>query len=181
MTIPTGHLQTRKVVTDLGGILADLLDSAHTGYLRLAAEDALLVDGGATVLTFEDGVPVAATHTETDRAGADALADAAVANLYRIECYDLSADTLAEVSWHTDERARIPPELPAEQLAGDNDLAARTRERTPATRATDHDAPCDAVLSFLDDESAIEKIRSHAREEARERAKSWGIDVDTGR
>lgn len=174
MRLPEGRLHDRQVSSDLGETLATALKESFTGYLRLAADDALLSDDGATVLTFEDGVPVAATHTDRDRDGADALADAAVASLYRLELRELDRTALPAV--HHTERAQVPPALPAEQLVGDARLATRTREAaeddTPET-----DTGLDAVESFLDDEETIETIRAQARAEARERADEWGFGV----
>jgi len=76
--------------------------------------------------------------------------------------------------------------MPAERLAGDPDLAARTRERAPDERVTDGkpespatDEGMDAVEAFLEDEGKIEAIREQARTEARERAQEWGLtDVE---
>lgn len=179
MTLPEGQLRARRVVPDLGETLATALDDSVTGYLRLESDDALLLDGGgATVLTFEDGVPVAATHTGRDSDGAEALADAAVANLYRLELRTL--DRGAMPTFHDAGSARVPPALPAEQLVGDAALAARTREAAPDGRTREGTADAgtlDAVESFLDDEAAIETIRDRARTEARERADEWGFEV----
>jgi hypothetical protein len=189
MNLPEGQLRTRRVVSDLGGILVDALDWELTGYLRLESEGLLLDGGGATVLTLEAGVPVAATHTGSDRVGADALADAAVDGLYRLELRELPVDDLPAV--HHCDRARVPPALPAEQLVGDSNLVARTREAAPDDRLPDAatDEPgLEAVESFLDDDEAIATIRDRARSEARERADEWGFETvdrddpaDTGR
>jgi hypothetical protein len=75
--------------------------------------------------------------------------------------------------------------MPAERLAGDPDLAARTRAKAPDDRVrespggdsdSDEVAQQSAVEAFLEDEGKIEAIREQAREEARERAAEWGLD-----
>lgn len=178
MTVPDGRLRARRVVADLGGPLADALDWALTGYLRLESDSLLLDERGATILTVEEGVPVAATHTGGDAAGAEALAEAAAEGLYRLELRELEAAKLPE--FHHHDRARVPPTLPANQLVGDSELVARTRERAPETRLAEagSDEPgLAAVESFLDDGEAISSIRDRARSEARSRADEWGFET----
>lgn len=176
MTVPEGRLRARRVVADLGGPLERALDEELTGYLRLESDGLLLDDGGATVLTLEAGVPVAAAHTERDCDGADALADAAAEGLYRLELRALDDDRLP--AFHSRETARVPPALPARQLVGDADLVARTREAAQAANIRETDSPgLEAVESFLDDDEAIGAIRERARFEARDRADEWGFET----
>ena len=178
MTLPEGQLRARRVVADLGGPLADALEYRLTGYLRLESDGLLLDDGEATVLTFEEGVPVAATHTGGDSVGAEALADAAVGGLYRLELRELASGELPTV--HHRDRARVSPTLPAKQLVGDSNLVARTREAAPESRLTERatgEPGLAAVESFLDDGDAISSIRDRARSEARERADEWGFEA----
>lgn len=177
MTIPEGQLRDRRVVSELGGPLADALDWELTGYLRLESDGLLLDGGGATLLTFEAGIPVAATHTGSDAVGADALADAGADGFYRLELRELTDKELPAV--HDSERARVSPTLPAKQLAGDSDLVARTREAAPEARlaGTNGEPGLAAVESFLDDAEAISSIRDRARSEARERADEWGFQT----
>jgi len=71
--------------------------------------------------------------------------------------------------------------MAADRLAGDPDLAERTRTAAPAEWEADaesggEDGSLDAVEAFLDDEEKIAAIRDRAREEARERAEQWGLD-----
>jgi hypothetical protein len=167
-----GTFLSRQVTADLRDPLETALDGRLTGYLRIASEGGLLLESGATVLTFEDGVPRAAFRTDGDTAGADALADAAVAALYRIERYELSSSELAT---HHDADARVPPALPAEQLVGDGTLVSRTREH--ASGDAPDDPGFEAVHSFLEDQKTIATIRERARTEARERADSWDFPV----
>ncbi len=175
MKLPQGQLVRKRVVDDLGTALVNALDSALTGYARLEAQDALLLDAtGVGVLTFDSGVPVVAYHTGTDNGGNAALTDIAVAGPYRLELYELTPDVLTEI--HDTDELRVPPAAPAEQLTGDRDLAARTREAAPPERlngADDTDDSTSAVEAFLDDEEKIEAIQERAREEARERAAEW--------
>jgi hypothetical protein len=178
MNLPEGRTYTPGASTDLREPLDEALESAMTGYLRITSDGLLLDEGGATVLTFEAGVPVAATHTERDTTGADALVDAAVEGVYWYELGKIPAEELPE--FHDSDRARIPPVLPAEQFAGDSDLVARTRDVAPESRlqepATDEPGLA-AVESFLEDADAISTIRDRARSEAHERADQWGFDT----
>lgn len=179
MKLPRGRLRRRRVVTDLATPLSSALEDELTGYVRLESQDVLLLDtDGVGVLTFERGVPVLAYHTGTDRGGPDALADLAVAGPYRIELYELDRDALADA--HGDSALRIEPGLPAERLAGDADLARRTRECAPPEWVGSHDestGELDALEAFLEDEDRISSIREAARREARTRATDWGFDV----
>lgn len=179
MKLPRGRLVRRRVVSDLGTPLSSVLDSGLTGYARLESQDALLLDAdGVGVLTFENGVPMVAYHTGTDTEGPDALADIAVAGPYRLELFELDLDVLSKV--HETEELLVPPELPAEQLAGDSDLVERTREAAPEERLTpsreDHHISS-AVESFLDDESRVTTIRERARDQAKLRADEWGFEI----
>lgn len=176
MKLPRGRLVRRRVVADPGTALASALDAGLTGYARLESQDALLLDAdGVGVLTFEGGVPTAAYHTGTDSAGADALADIAVAGPYRLGLYELDAEALEQV--HESEPLRVEPGMPAERLA-DDELAARTRETAP-DEWVGGEGPSseegDPVEAFLDDEERIESIRERAREEAEQRAEEWGF------
>jgi hypothetical protein len=175
MKLPQGRLVRERVVTDLGTVLSTALDAELTGYARLEAQDALLLDAeGVGVLTFERGVPTVAYHTGTDDGGASALADIAVAGPYRLELYELDAETLGTV--HDTESLRVSPELPAERLAGNHDLAERTLAATPNDRGRDNTKNSEAagaVEAFLDDEETIMAIQSRAREQAEERAEEW--------
>jgi len=70
----------------------------------------------------------------------------------------------------------VPPGMPAARLAGDPDLAERTRAAAPADR-TDEAAPdgTDPLAAFLADDERVAAIQAEAREEARERAAEWGL------
>jgi hypothetical protein len=177
MKLPQGRLVRERVVTDLGTVLSTALDAGLTGYARLEAQDALLLDAeGVGVLTFDGGVPTVAYHTGTEDGGASALADIAVAGPYRLELYELDADALETV--HSTDSLRISPDLPAERLAGDHDLAERTLAAAPDYRGTDgtNEAdPAGAVEAFLDDEERIASIQSRARDQAEERAEEWNF------
>jgi len=178
MNLPSGRLVLSRVVGDPGDALATALDRGLTGYAVLEPQDALLLDGeGEGLLTFEAGVPVAARHTGTGRRGADALADLAVPGPYRVELRAVAAEALDE--YHAETDHRIAVDAAADLLAGDPDLADRTREVAPTSRRADDASDAgsmDAVEAFLDDEEKIDAIRERAREEARERAEQWGLD-----
>ncbi len=177
MKLPRGRLVRRRVVTNPATALEQALEAELTGYARLASQDALLLDAdGLGVLTFERGVPAAAYHTGTDATGPDALTDIAVAGPYRLELYELDAGELAAV--HDTESFRVGPGTPAERLAGDADLAARTREAAPPEwvgRESPAETGTSAVEAFLDDEERIAEIRDRAREEAKQRAAEWDL------
>jgi hypothetical protein len=184
MKLPSGRLVHSRVVDDPGSALAAALDRELTGYAVLEPQETLLLAADARgVLTFSEGVPVLAYHTETDRGGPPALADLAVPGPYRLELVALSDAVLTDL--HDTPALRVPPGMPAERLAGDHDLAARTRASAPDDRVrespggdADSDEPAQesAVEAFLEDEGKIEAIREQAREEARERASEWGLD-----
>lgn len=177
MKLPRGRLIRQRVVSDLTTPLARALDTELTGYARLESQDALLLDAdGAGVLTFSDGVPTVAYHTGTDRGGRDALSDIAVSGPHRVELYALDAEVLSDA--HEAENLLVAPGLPAERLAGDPELADRTREQAPVERCEDTTADSTAAVEeFLEDAETIETIRERAREEAASRADEWGFDV----
>lgn len=172
MKLPRGQLVHSRVVEDATTALATALDSELTGYALLEPQNALLLDGDAGVLTFEDGVPVLAYHAGTDRGGPEALADLAHPGPVRVELYRLPTDELRPA--HEIEELRVPPEMPAEQLGGDSGLADRTRRNAPASRF-DGRGNSNPVAAFLEDEEKIAAIREQAREEARQRADEWGL------
>jgi hypothetical protein len=172
MKLPRGDLLRSRVVDDPGEALAAALDRRLTGYAILEPQDALLLgDETRGVLTFEDGVPVLAYCTDTERGGADALADVAGPGPYSVEIYEIDSSALAEA--HEADDLRVSPGLPAERLGNDRTLVTRTRDAAPDDRLGADDT--DAVEAFLADESQIEAIREQAREEARARAEEWGL------
>ncbi|WP_254839158.1 hypothetical protein [Natronomonas marina] len=169
--IPDGELLRARVVTDLAGPLEDALDRRLDGYAVLSPRETLLSDDGDRgVVTFEDGVPTLVYHAGTDRGGPPALADIG-AGPHRLELYGLDSTHLAVP--HTTDELRVPPGMPAERLAGDADLADRTRRVADEPTETDE---ADAVAAFLEDEAAIEDIRETAREEAQSRADEWDFE-----
>jgi hypothetical protein len=172
--VPQGRLVRSRVVDDPGEVLAAALDRSLTGYAVFEPQDALLFDDGARcVLTFDDGVPVLAYDATADRGGPDVLADLASPGPSRVELYELPAEDLDAVD--DAPPFRVPPDLPADRLAGDPDLAARTREAAPDDRLDDATGDGGAVESFLENEAKIEAIRERARDEAQRRADEWGL------
>ncbi|WP_276300178.1 hypothetical protein [Halorussus lipolyticus] len=195
--LPAGTLVRSRVESDLSGPLSTALDRELTGYAVLEPQDALLLDAdGAGVVAFEKGVPRFAYHTGTGRVGPKALADAAGPGPYDVALRELPGDDLTEFDAFEDSAdgtrpdLRVPPGMPADRLAGDPDLAERTRAVAPPewsggpdgeSRDTDEtptgtDESLDAVEAFLEDDEKIEAIRDRAREEARDRAEQWGLD-----
>ena len=111
MKLPRGSLLKSRVVTDPRDTLADVLDRELTGYAVFESQDSLLLDAdGRGVVTFEDGIPVLAYHTGTDRGGPPALADLAVPGPYHVSVFELDAAALTEVQ-DTD-ALRVPPGMP---------------------------------------------------------------------
>lgn len=181
MKLPRGRLRKSRVVTDPRDVLADVLDRGLNGYAVFESQETLLLDAeGRGVVTFDDGVPVLAYHTGTDRGGPPALADLAVPGPYHVSLYALDPADLDPA--HQADDLRVPPGMPAERLAGDPALADSTRRAAPADRrdpvensdsTDDTGDPQSAVEAFLDDAEKIEAIKDQARAEARERAAEW--------
>lgn len=158
-----------RVVEDAAAALSLALDRELTGHAVLTPQDSLLLDGdGEGVVAFEDGVPTHVVHTGTDRGGSAALADLAVPGPLRVECYAGEDGPVPRTDRHA-----VAPDTPADRLAGDDDLAARTRAAADVEAATED---VDAVEAFLADEQKVEAIRERAREEAAERAAEWGFE-----
>lgn len=176
MNLPRGELLRKRVVSDVAAALRTALDREVTGYLRLSSQERLLLaDDGVGVITLTEGVPVVAYHTGTQRGGATALGDMAIPGPFGMELYALDAGALCQI--HDSAELRVPPGLPARQLAGDSELAARTADAAPADRETAAEPrPAgDAVEAFLEDEEKIRELKARARKEARERAAEWDL------
>jgi len=176
MKLPRGDLVASRVVDDHADALADALDESLSGYVVLEPSATLLLgDDGAGVLTVRDGVPVLASHTGTGRGGASALADLAGPGPVQVAYRAVDADALAAVhdAGGVDALA-VPPGEPARVLAGEDALAARTRERASG----DHpgrDREADPLAAFLDDPERVDALREDARAEAERRAEEWGF------
>lgn len=150
--LPLGRLVHSRVVEDPGEALAAALDRSLVGYAVFEPQDTLLLDADdAGVIAFREGVPVAAYHAGTDRGGAEALADLAVPGPYSADLYEVKPGELVPFAGPA---RLVPPEMAAERLAGDPDLADRTleaaerhgirgpgREPVPATDRVDVDGP----------------------------------------
>lgn len=174
LDLPRGTLVRSRV--GVAGALEAALSRELTGYARIEP-DSLLADGDPGVLTFADGVPVAAYcdrggGTRSDSRGVDALAALAVPGPCSVELYELPAGSLDRV--HEQPSFTVPPGAPAEELADDAILAERARERAPE-EAADRDG-ASALESFLEDEERIAAIQEEARAEAEKRAAEWGLD-----
>ncbi|WP_266075614.1 hypothetical protein [Haladaptatus caseinilyticus] len=179
-----GELVRSRVVSDPATALSTVLERRLTGYAVFEPQDTLLLDAdGHGIITFEAGVPVFAYHTGTGRGGPPALADLAVPGPYSIDLFRLRSDELDHVG--ANGNRRVPPGMPAERLAGDPELASRTRKCAPIDRQQalpddEGDSPVSAVEAFLEDEEKIDAIRKQAREEAKRRAEEWGLDSQLG-
>ncbi|WP_338727356.1 hypothetical protein [Haladaptatus sp. DJG-WS-42] len=182
MKLPRGTLEKSRVVPSPGATFETALERELTGYAVLVPQDSLLLDeDGRGVVTFEAGIPLLAYHTGTNRGGPAALADLAVPGPYSVSLFSLSADVLAAV--HENDDLAVPPGMPAERVAGDAALAARTRAAAPTARltASSPDAADEpgAVEAFLADEEKIAAIQQQARAEAAARAEEWGFSDHT--
>jgi hypothetical protein len=174
MTVPGGQPTFDRVVTGLDEPLGAALDRSLSGYAEVVPQAALLLDAsGSGVLWFENGVPTHATHTGTGATGADVLAELAATGPYRVRLVSVSPETLVA---NRPANATLPPDAPAERLAGDESLAARTRERAGVSSAPATDDSLDAVEAFLADDEKIRAIRDQARAEAKRKADEWGFD-----
>jgi hypothetical protein len=180
MNLPQGQLLRQRVLNTVETVLTGALDRDLTGYARLEPQETLLLSADrAGVITFTDGIPVAAYHTNPDATGADALTEIASSGPYRLGLYALDESTLDRL--HGSDAVRVPPGRPAQLLSGEQDLVERTRDRAP-TAWVDRGEPehhgLDAVEAFLDDENRIETIQSRAQSEAESRADDWDLPVE---
>jgi hypothetical protein len=180
MNLPQGQLLRQRVLNSVETVLAGALDRELTGYARLEPQETLLLSADrAGVITFTDGIPVAAYHTSPDTTGSDALTEIASSGPYRLELYALDSSALDRLQ--ENESVRVSPCRPAQLLSGDQELIERTRDRAP-TEWIDRDEReqrgLDAVEAFLDDESRIETIQSRAQSEAESRADDWNLPVE---
>lgn len=198
LALPRGTLVRSRV--GVAGALDAALARELTGYARIEP-DSLLADGEPGVLTFEDGVPIAAycerggdgsgrdsrgvdvDESRSDSSGSqnalrsgEALAALAVPGPCAVELYELPAGSLDPV--HEQPSFTVPPGAPAEELADDAALAQRARERAPEGAADRGGAS--ALESFLEDEERIAAIQEEARAEAEKRAAEWGLDGELG-
>lgn len=181
--LPDGTLVRSRVESDPAAPLAAALDRELTGYAVLEPQDALLLDAdGAGVVAFEEGIPRFAFHTGTGRGGPSALADLATPGPYSVELRELPDSPAEALAGFDQSDCRIPPGMAADRLAGDPDLADRTRRVAPAewqdSDLSAEDGSLDAVEAFLDDEEKIAAIQDRARDEARERAEQWGFATE---
>ncbi|PSP49761.1 hypothetical protein BRC75_02710 [Halobacteriales archaeon QH_7_69_31] len=177
--IPDGDLVRARVVTDLAAPLEDALDRRLDGYAVLASRDAMLADDeDRGVITFEAGVPALSYHVGTDRGGPPALADIG-AGPHRLELYHLDPAHL-EVPHATDE-LRVPPGMPADRLAGDPDLADRTRRVADEPSAPDDDARPNEVrprtVRAGGGSGATDDTRAARPNEGRPRTEQTGSDA----
>ncbi|WP_227132025.1 hypothetical protein [Halorubellus salinus] len=176
MKLPEGDVVASRVLDDHERALRAAFDERLTGYLVLEPSATLLLDDdGAGVLTVRDGVPVLASHTGTERGGADALADLAGPGPVKAERRAVDPTDLAAV--HDADGAdalAVAPGEPARVLTGDRDLAAAARDRAPDDHPG-HDAGDDPLESFLENENRVEQLREDARAEAERRAEEWGF------
>lgn len=173
--VPEGELLRSRVVDDVAAPLATVLDRELTGYAVVEPAGSLLLGDEATgVLTFESGIPVVAYCETTDEGGADALAALAGPGPCAVDLYELPATALEPV--HDTPAFQVSPGAPAEELAADTTLAARTRAHAPDHRQEGGETRTSAVEAFLQDEERIAEIQQEARAEAAERASEWGLD-----
>lgn len=175
MSLPEGQPCFDRVVMAVDDPLAEALDREMTGYGVIVPQAGLLGEGtGKGILWFDAGIPVDARHTGTGRTGSEALADVAATGPFRVR--------LVEAALPPDvaKREPLPPGAPAERVAGNGALAARTREAADRDDERVQDDELDAVEAFLADEEKIEAIQEQAAAEARRRAEEWGFRTVDG-
>ena len=171
MTLPSGQPCFDRVVMAVDEPLAEALDRELTGYGVIVPQAGLLGAGtGKGVIWFDSGIPCSARHTGTGRTGSEALADIAETGPYRVRLVDTALPETVR------ERASLAPGAPAERVAGDPDLAERTRQAAGGNSTANSDGELDAVEAFLADEDKIEAIQQQAAAEARNRAAEWGFE-----
>lgn len=176
LVIPQGQLLQSRVVPDIRTVLTEALDRSLTGYAILEPQNASRFNSNEKgILTFEVGIPVLAYHTGTDTGGTNALSEFVTGGSFRFDLYGLSSDQLETI--HDTPELRVPPEMPANHLAGDPVLAARTRRvaAQPKQRSSRSEG-LNAVEEFLEDAERIEAIREQARTEAKRHAHDWGLN-----
>lgn len=171
MTLPSGQPCFDRVVMAVDEPLAAALERDLTGYGVIVPQAGLLGEGtGKGVLWFDSGIPCSARHTGTGRTGAAALADIAETGPYRVRLVETALpESVRDGS--------LAPGAPAERVAGNRDLAERTRRAAGGDSSPDSDAELDAVEAFLADKDKIEAIQQQAAAEARKRAAEWGFDA----
>ncbi|MFW5965522.1 MAG: hypothetical protein ACOCP3_02080 [Halodesulfurarchaeum sp.] len=171
MTRPDGQTRFDRVVMSVDEPLREALDRRLSGYAEIVPQAGLLGDAvGRCVLDFDAGVPVRARHTGTGRTGSQALADIAETGPYHVRLVETERTDWIEPDG-------LPPAAPAERVAGDSDLAERTRSRADVPDPAESTEELDAVEAFLADEEKIEAIQNRAAMEARQRAEEWGFDL----
>lgn len=172
MRLPEGQTSFDRVVDAMDGPLDAALEDGLTGYGVIVPQGNLLgEDSGKGILWFEDGIPIGARHTGTGRTGSAALADLAEIGPYQVR---MVATGNVDEMYAGDP---LPPAAPADRLAGNEALAARTREAAGSTAGGGPDAELDAVEAFLANEEKIEAIKRQAAEQARQRAREWGFET----
>lgn len=180
MDLPQGRLLRKRVLKEVETVLTGALEQQLTGYARLEPQDTLLLDGqGVGVLTFEDGIPVGAYHTETENEGPEALTEIASSGPYRLELYELDKSVVDRI--HKRDSLVVTPDLPAKRLTGNSELVERTKELAPEERVPENpteSSSLEAVEEFLEDDEKIESIRDRARNEAQSRADEWGFHTE---
>lgn len=173
MSVPDGQVTFDRVVTGLEEPLEVALDRSLTGYAEVVPQAALLLDAsGSGLLYFEDGVPLGARHTGTGAVGSDALAELAATGPYRVRLVPTDLATVRDRS----AGSSLPPDAPAQRLAGEESLARRTRRRAGTTETGPTAEGLDAVEAFLADDEKIAAIRNRAKAEAKRKAAEWGFE-----
>lgn len=174
MSLPAGQPCFDRVVMAVDEPLVEALNRELTGYGVIVPQAGLLGEGtGKGVLWFDGGIPCGARHTGTGRTDSEALADIAETGPYQVRLVE------AELPESVRERDSLAPGGPAERVAGDPELAERTRQASTGDTVEDPDAELDAVEAFLADEEKIAAIQEQAASEARKRAEEWGFEAAT--
>lgn len=178
MNITEGQLKRSQVVSEYGPVLEAALEERLTGYSRIEPGDNVVLEAdGAGILTFKRGIPMAAYHTVSEATGEAALEALSKLGPFYVEVYTVGAEALQPV--HETDTVLIPPERPAELLAGDPALAEQIRSQAaPGQQKQTRTPNEEALISFLSDEKRVQQIKDEARKQARRRAEQWNLDAE---
>lgn len=173
--IPTGDLCRSRTDADIAETLVSALDRSLTGYIVFEPQQSILAgDDDRAVITFEQGVPMAAYHTDNDVVGSQAIDALSDSGTPHVDVYTLPATALMSIHRDVTDTFAIAPTAPARRLTDNATLVERTRNAAPQTRVTGTDTQT-AVEAFLADTDQIESIKQEARAEAAARAAEWGF------
>ncbi|WP_182021554.1 hypothetical protein [Haloquadratum walsbyi] len=178
--IPTGDLCRSRTDADIAETLISALNRSLTGYVVFEPQQSILAgEDDRAVITFEQGVPMAAYHTDNDVVGSEAIDALSDSGTPHVDVHTLPAAALMSIHRDVTDTFAVAPTAPARHLTNDATLVERTRNVAPQTRVDGTDTQT-AVEAFLADTDRIESIKQEARAEAAARAAEWGFTDQLG-